>query len=127
MRRNACLFSVLLTLVLLTGCRTADKDQAVTFNDSAQLYTPSGTDYGSGGGYEPVPTYGAEPLPVAQEDFSLASTSVRYHTVTRRDTLYALARKYYSSERRWKEIYEANRDQISDPNQIYVGQQLLIP
>ena len=126
MRRNACLISVLLTLVLLTGCRTADKDQAVTFNDSAQLYSPSSTDYGSGG-YEPVPTYGVEPVPAPQEDFSLTSTSGRYHTVTRRDTLYALARKYYSSERRWKDIYEANRDQLSDPNQIFVGQQLLIP
>jgi len=126
MRRNACLFSVLLAVVLLTGCRTADKDQAVTFNDSAQLYAPGPADYGTGG-YEPVPTYAVEPAPVPQEELSLASVSSRYHTVTRRDTLYALARKYYNSERRWKEIYQANRDQLSDPNRIYVGQQLLIP
>ena len=126
MRRNACLFSVLLTVVLLTGCRTADKDQAVAFNDSTQLYSPGPAGYGTGG-YEPMPNYATEALPAPQEDVTLASSSARYHTVTRHDTLYALARKYYSSERRWKEIYEANRDQLSDPNRIYVGQQLLIP
>jgi nucleoid-associated protein YgaU len=28
---------------------------------------------------------------------------------------------------RWQEIYEANRDQIDNPNLIYPGQELYVP
>jgi nucleoid-associated protein YgaU len=28
---------------------------------------------------------------------------------------------------RWKEIWEANKDQIKDPNLIHIGQELRIP
>ena len=51
----------------------------------------------------------------------------RHHTVAKSDTLYRLARMYYGDQRRWKDIYEANRAEISDPNMIRVGQRLLIP
>lgn len=52
----------------------------------------------------------------------------RFHMVARHDTLFALARRYYAGDAsRWKDIYEANRTKISDPNQIRVGQKLMIP
>ena len=49
------------------------------------------------------------------------------HVVAKGDTLFGLARQYYNDQRRWKDIYEANRDQVSDPDRISVGQQLVIP
>lgn len=49
------------------------------------------------------------------------------HTVVKGDTLSKLAETYLGDASRWSEIYEANKDVISNPNAIYVGQQLTIP
>lgn len=57
----------------------------------------------------------------------LAPTGGRVHTVQRGDTLYKLARQYYGEQRRWKDIYEANRSRLPDPNQLRVGSKLVIP
>ena len=43
------------------------------------------------------------------------------------DSLWTLAQKTLGSGFKWEEIYEANKDQIKDPNLIYVGQKLTIP
>lgn len=69
----------------------------------------------------------APPQEVVEIPVAADSTGSRYYTVAKRDTLYAIARTYYGDQRRWKEIYEANRADISDPNRIRVGQRLLIP
>jgi nucleoid-associated protein YgaU len=61
----------------------------------------------------------AEP---AMDDFA-----DRYHTVVKNDTLYGIARTYYGDQGKWKDIFEANRGEITDPNRIRVGQRLLIP
>ena len=58
---------------------------------------------------------------------TVASAAPATHTVVAGDSLSSLAQRYLGSADRWKEIYEANRDVISDPNSIYVGQQLRIP
>jgi uncharacterized protein (DUF2235 family) len=49
------------------------------------------------------------------------------HEVQPRETLSAIAVKYYSDEAAWPVIYAANRYKIDDPNRIYVGQTLRIP
>ena len=43
------------------------------------------------------------------------------------DSLSAIALKIYGNAMRYPEIFEANRDQLSDPNLIYPGQKLRIP
>lgn len=49
------------------------------------------------------------------------------HIVEKGDNLSKLAEQYLGSRLRWREIYEANKDKISNPNSIYVGQELTIP
>jgi LysM repeat protein len=49
------------------------------------------------------------------------------HTVQPGDTLRSIAAKFLGAEGRWREIFDANRDQVQDPNKILVGQQLVIP
>jgi nucleoid-associated protein YgaU len=43
------------------------------------------------------------------------------------DSLSKIAKEVYGKAGRWKEIYEANKDQIKDPNLIRPGQELRIP
>jgi len=51
----------------------------------------------------------------------------RTHTVQAGDTLSAIAKKYYGNANDYMEIFNANRDQLSDPNKISPGQVLKIP
>jgi hypothetical protein len=52
---------------------------------------------------------------------------VATHTVVRGDTLWDLAQRYYENPWDWRRIYEANQDQIRDPNLIYPDQVFSIP
>ena len=56
-----------------------------------------------------------------------AKTAARTYTVQAGDTLGKIAAKFYEDGSRWKEIYEANKAQIADPDAIEVGQKLVIP
>lgn len=49
------------------------------------------------------------------------------HTVERGESLSKIAKYWTGDANRWKEIFEANRDQLADPNKIDVGQVLRIP
>ena len=46
------------------------------------------------------------------------------HTVAKGDTLSAIGKKFGVA---WRDIYEANRDQLDDPDKIFPGQTLRIP
>ena len=43
------------------------------------------------------------------------------------DTLRSIALALYGDADRWSEIFEANKDKLSDPNLIHAGQELRIP
>ena len=64
------------------------------------------------------------PAPAAP---SPAPAPVRIHEVVRGDTLGALAQRYYGKASLYMKIFEANRDQLSNPDLIKVGQKLKIP
>ena len=49
------------------------------------------------------------------------------HVVTPGSFLRAIAQQWYGNETLWPRIYEANRDQISNPDLIFPGQVLRIP
>lgn len=72
-----------------------------------------------------------KPKPVAKQipaasDNQLVSTQQQY-TVKAGDTLSKLAEQFYNSMSKWEKIYEANRDQLKNPNYIFIGQKLIIP
>lgn len=50
-----------------------------------------------------------------------------FHTVVKGDTLWKISEKTLGSGARYKEIFEANRPMLSDPDKIYPGQMLRIP
>lgn len=49
------------------------------------------------------------------------------HTVDAGDTLRTIAKRWYQDPEAWTRIFEANRDQIGDPNTISPGQVLCVP
>lgn len=51
----------------------------------------------------------------------------RIHVVVRGDTLFSLAQRYYNSRSKWRDIYDANRDQLPNPNSLQIGMSLKIP
>jgi len=51
----------------------------------------------------------------------------RTYVVQSGDTLFSISRKFYKSNKRWKEILDANRNSIRDPKKLTVGQTLIIP
>ena len=58
---------------------------------------------------------------------STAPAAPQTYTVNKGDTLSKIAKEFYGSANRWHEIYDANRDQISNPDLIQPGQVLKIP
>lgn len=49
------------------------------------------------------------------------------YTVQSGDSLWRIASRELGSGTRWSEIYDLNRDVISDPDRIYIGQELQLP
>jgi hypothetical protein len=49
------------------------------------------------------------------------------YTVQAGDTLSKIAQRFYNDASEYDRIFQANRDKLSDPNRIQVGQQLVIP
>ena len=49
------------------------------------------------------------------------------HEVLAGDNLHLLAGYYYGDARQWERIWQANRDQVPDPNQIGRGALLRVP
>ena len=50
-----------------------------------------------------------------------------YYIVKKGESLWDISKKVYGKGSRWKEIYEANRDKIKNPNKLYKGLELRIP
>jgi nucleoid-associated protein YgaU len=51
----------------------------------------------------------------------------QWHEVTKGDSLWKIAERYYGDGSLYPKIFEANRDVLKDPDRIKVGQRLRIP
>ncbi len=49
------------------------------------------------------------------------------HKVVSSDNLVELSKKYYGDGTKWRRIHEANKNKIPNPNNLYIGLELLIP
>jgi len=64
--------------------------------------------------------------PVEREQ-EQATPKARMYTVKPGDTLSKISKEFYGSANEYIKIFNANRDQLSDPDKIKVGQELKIP
>ncbi len=49
------------------------------------------------------------------------------HKIMANDSLYKLAKRYYNDGSKWTEIYQANKNEMPDPDSLKIGQELVIP
>ena len=56
-----------------------------------------------------------------------ANAYAQVHEVEKGDTLGKIAAKYYGDASLYMTIFEANKNQLKDPNEIVPGQKLVIP
>ena len=76
----------------------------------------------------------APDAPAAKADFSDVQSHVgstvdetTIYAVVAGDNLTRIAKHFYGDANAWKRIFDANRDQLTDPDKIKVGQMLKIP
>lgn len=65
--------------------------------------------------------------PEPEPDRPGAPPAAKTYTVSKGDSLWAIARKHLGNGSRWQEIYNLNKDKIKNPNLIYPGQILTMP
>lgn len=63
----------------------------------------------------------------SQADSVPAGAGTQTYTVRKGDTLSAIAQHHYGKASRWHAIFDANRDQLDDPDLIQPGQVLKLP
>ncbi len=51
----------------------------------------------------------------------------RLYTVQKSDTLQKISQKFYNTTKKWKKIYEYNKDILKSPDKVYPGQIIKIP
>lgn len=61
-------------------------------------------------------------------DIRVANTDYYHkHVVQKGESLSVIAKHYYGDPMKYQAIFEANTDQLKDPNVIYPDQELIIP
>ena len=67
------------------------------------------------------------PQPAAPGEGSRNRSAGQTYTVKPGDTLSKIAQQFYGKTSEYNKIFEANRDKLSNPDQIQAGQELVIP
>jgi nucleoid-associated protein YgaU len=71
---------------------------------------------------KPAPT----PTPGSPQQGTSAQSG-REYTIKSGDSLSKIAKQFYGNAADWQKIYNANKDQIKNPDMIFPGQKIKIP
>jgi nucleoid-associated protein YgaU len=74
-----------------------------------------------------IPTWSQDVVADIQARPGASAEAAKTYTVKAGDTLSKIAKEMLGDANAYHKIFEANRDQLSDPNKIMPGQQLKIP
>lgn len=70
---------------------------------------------------------GANPTDIIA-DFQVDNPTIyATHTVVKGESLSKIAKRYYGDMMKYQQIFDANRDKLTSPDEIEVGQELVIP
>ncbi len=76
---------------------------------------------------KPEPEPVVEPETPTQPEAPANESTTNVYVVVKGDSLWKIAKNFYGSGAKWNLIYEANKATVKDPNQILIGQTLVIP
>ena len=141
--RNGVPMPTIRTRATLSDETAANNSRAETANDSPPLISlPATAPAASESPVSLAPPTAAEreeSSPVVQASPTVApvravptkptppASGGRRHTVSKGDTLFSLAQKYYGNRAKWRDIYAANRDVLPSENSLRLGMELKIP
>ena len=80
-----------------------------------------------GAGARPRPDFSDVQAGASTAPAAAAAPAEEIYTVAAGDSLSKIAKRSYGNANEWRRIFEANRDQIENPDRIYPGQKLRIP
>ncbi len=123
---------IIVAVMVLVGCEKPNEGlaQYEQLTDANVPYDPSVVDLNAAeqtGWANSTQAQYDEPVAYGQPAITPSFSAGQVHIVQKKDTLFGLARTYYNDPAQWRKIYEANRDQIPNPNLIKVGMKLVIP
>lgn len=75
----------------------------------------------------PQPQAAAAPQAAPQQAEPQSQGGHKTYTVKSGDTLSKIAKEFYGNANEYHKIFEANQDKLQSPDQIKVGQELVIP
>lgn len=97
----------------------------------ASVYTPppaAETSYTASPAYTSATSTDAPRAPTSSDELLAPSSGGgSTYVVKRGDSLSKIARMHYGTDKRWRDIYKANKARIADPNKIRPGTKLIIP
>jgi LysM repeat protein len=67
------------------------------------------------------------PEQAAAEAEKAAKGKVRTYVVQSGDTLVSISKKFYQTSSRWKDVLDANQNQLTNPDELKVGQTIILP
>jgi LysM repeat protein len=74
-----------------------------------------------------LPPRTGSPEQAAAEGEKAAKGKVRTYSVQSGDTLVSISKRFYQAPSRWKDILDANQNQLSNPDELKPGQTIIIP
>ena len=77
---------------------------------------------------KPAPTPKTiSPEQAAAEGEKAAKSKVHPYVVQTGDTLVSISKKFYQTSSRWKDILDANQNELSNPDELKAGQTIILP
>ena len=64
---------------------------------------------------------------VVEAKAAVEAAAVEYYTIEKGDSLSKIAKSFYGDPMKYKQLFEANREVIEDPDKIFPGQKIRIP
>ncbi len=130
--RAALVLAVCATLAWGAGCvtcppREVAKGKPTPAQQCAEYAPPAAEEAGRGARAAPAPPVRVAPGPEARAAIPLGPVPPGVYRVRPGDTLWGIAARAYGDPYRWRDIFEANRAKISDPDMIYPRLELQIP
>jgi len=94
--------------------------------DGDKLYVKGAvpSDYGKNQLWDAVKAIDANAADITAD---IAVQPGQVYTVESGDSLSKIAKRFYGDANQYQKIFQANTDQLSDPDKIQVGQQLKLP